>query len=137
MQIRPYRASDRAAVVDLWQVAGLMVPWNDPLADLATYLNSDQGLLVVAADDADRVVGTAMAGFDGHRGWIYYLAVAPHQRRRGIGQALVRHCEAELARRGCPKVNLMVRATNAEAAGFYRALGYADSDVSTLGRRLD
>ena len=88
------------------------------------------------ATSDDRVVGTVIAGFDGRRGWLNYLAVAPEHRGRGLGRHLVHVAERDLAGRGCPKVNLQVRADNEEAVGFYEALGYADDGVVTLGKRL-
>lgn len=133
MEIRSYREADELAVMALWVEAELTVPSNDPQSDIATYLASGQDLFFVA-EDAPGVVGTAMAGFDGHRGWIYYLAVAAAYRRRGIGRDLVRHCESHLRARGCPKVNLMVRDGNRQAAAFYQSLGYEQSAVRTLGR---
>ena len=127
---------DAAAVIALWREAGLTRPWNDPAADLARALGSP-GSTVLAARDGPDVVATVMAGFDGHRGWLHYLAVAEVWRRRGLGRRMVAAAELWLAERGAPKVQLMVRGGNDAARGFYRALGYEDNDVAVVGRRLE
>jgi ribosomal protein S18 acetylase RimI-like enzyme len=134
--IRPMRDADRNAVIALWHECALTRPWNDPDRDIA---------LVVATADADilvgeqngRIVAGTMLGFDGHRGWIYYFAVAPDHRRTGIGRQLYDEAEAWMRARGVPKIQLMVRADNTQAIGFYRALGLEVQPVTTLGRRLD
>ena len=84
-----------------------------------------------------RIVGTVMAGYDGHRGWINYLAVDEEQRRRGIGRALMAAAEEELVALGCPKVNLQIRTGNAEALAFYERLGFGRDDVVSVGKRLE
>ncbi len=96
---------------------------------------ADPDLFFVATVEG-AVAGTAMGGYDGHRGWIYTVAVAPEHRHRGIGTALIRHVEAELARRGCLKINLQVRASNAGVIAFYAAMGYSVDDVLSMGKRL-
>ncbi|GLI27632.1 GNAT family acetyltransferase [Agromyces rhizosphaerae] len=135
MEIRPFRTDDTEAVVALWEASGLTRPWNDPRKDIARKLAVQPELFVVAVDD-DRVVGSVMAGYDGHRGWMNYLATAPGSRRLGIGRALVAHVETALQAIGCPKVNLQVRATNREAVAFYERLGYRVDDTIDLGKRL-
>ena len=77
-----------------------------------------------------------MVGYDGHRGWINYLATDPSMRRQGVGRVLVAAAEALLARRGCPKINLQIRSTNAHVAEFYRRIGYVDDDVISMGKRV-
>lgn len=134
--MRPFQLSDQAAVVDLWRRCGLVRPWNDPDRDLATKLAERWEELLVA-DEGGAVVGTAMFGFDGHRGWVYYLAVEPDRQRSGVGRSLMNECEQRLKARGCPKINLMVRGDNQAARGFYADLGYEPSDVVVLGKRLD
>ncbi len=136
VEIRAYADGDEDAVVELWAEAGVAVPWNDPRKDIARKLADGADELLVAVE-GERVMGTAMAGYDGHRGWIYYLAVRADRRNQGIGRRLVAACEVILAGRGCPKVNLMVRADNPEAVGFYARVGYEASDVVTLGKRLE
>ncbi len=122
-------------MIALWQRCGLTKPWNDPQRDIARKLTVQPELFVVAERDA-RLVGVVMAGFDGHRGWVNYLAVEPDQRGRGIGRALMTHCEQALKQMGCPKLNLQVRESNTDVLAFYRALGYDVDSVVSLGKRL-
>jgi len=129
-------AADAAEVIALWQACGLTRPWNDPHADFALALGSP-GSAVLLARDGDALVGSVMVGFDGHRGWIYYLAVAPERQRAGIGRALMAAAEAWLLERAAPKAQLMVRDGNEPALGFYAALGYAPQGVVTMGRFLN
>jgi ribosomal protein S18 acetylase RimI-like enzyme len=120
MKIRSATAEDEAAIVALWRACGLTVPYNDPSTDFRFALgkaNSD----VLVLDD---LTGSVMVGHDGHRGWLYYVAVAAHRRRQGLGRALVAAAEAWLKQRGVPKVHLMVRETNQSVAAFYQRLGY-------------
>ena len=132
----PATAADRAAVMPLWQAAGLTRPWNDAGNDFdLAFANPTSTVLL--ARDGDALVGSVMAGFDGHRGWIYYLATDPAQLGGGIGKALMRAAEQWLQGLGCPRVRLMVRADNLAARGFYTAIGYDDQDVVTMGRTLD
>jgi ribosomal protein S18 acetylase RimI-like enzyme len=133
--VRAFRDSDREAVVELWRRCELLRPWNDPDRDIDRKLALEDDLLLVA-EGADGVVGSVMVGYEGHRGWLNYLAVDPDRRGRGIGRALVAAGEARLRALGCPKVNLQVRRTNIDAAGFYRSLGFVDDDVVSLGKRL-
>ena len=133
--IRPYEAADEAQVVALWQECGLTRPWNDPAKDIARKLAVQREWFLVGVVD-DAVVATAMAGYDGHRGWLNYLAVAPAHRGLGHAAALLRHVEALLLDAGCPKLNLQVRGSNAEAVAFYRHLGYAQDDALSFGKRL-
>ncbi|MGB3374585.1 MAG: GNAT family acetyltransferase [Microbacterium sp.] len=134
-EIRTFHRADTEAVVALWEEADLTRPWNDPRADIERMLAVWPDLLVVADDDG-RIVGTVMAGYDGHRGWIYYLASAPDRRGEGIGRALVEEAEARLVALGCPKVQLMVRPGNEIVFAFYDQLGYERFDVGTTGKRL-
>ncbi|MGA4670006.1 GNAT family acetyltransferase [Propionibacteriaceae bacterium Y1923] len=136
VRIRPFTSTDADAVVALWQAAGLVRPWNDPYRDITRKLSQQPELFVVAVDEQDRVVGSVMAGFDGHRGWMNYLAAATDTRGLGIGRALVEHVEHELRAVGCPKLNLQVRTSNSEVIAFYRHLGYQVDDVVSMGRRL-
>lgn len=136
MQIRPFRDEDAAAVVALWEQAGLTRPWNDPLKDIARKLAVQPELFVVAVDEDERVIGSVMAGYDGHRGWMNYLAAADDARGLGVGRALVAHVEAALLALGCPKVNLQVRSTNSGVVDFYEHLGYRNDDTVSLGKRL-
>jgi len=135
VRIRSFQTADEDAVVALWEQAGLTRPWNDPRADIRRKLTVQPELFLVAVD-GDAVVGSVMAGYDGHRGWLYYLASAPSHRGQGIGRALVAEVERLLEAMGCPKVQLMVRPDNASARGFYDALGYVSFETWATGRRL-
>jgi ribosomal protein S18 acetylase RimI-like enzyme len=122
--------------VALWEDAGLTRPWNDPRADLARALEGSSST-VLAAVEQDGLVGTAMVGHDGHRGWVYYVAVRPSHRGRGLGRALMAACEQWVAGRGIPKMQLMVRTGNAGTRDFYERLGYAVQDTVVLGKFFD
>lgn len=134
-QIRPFREADEAQVVSLWQACGLTRPWNDPHKDIARKLQVQRELFLVAEEDG-RIVASVMAGYEGHRGWVNYLAVEPAYRRGGLGARLMRRVEQELLARGCPKLSLLVRTSNTEVLAFYRALGYAQDEAVPLGKRL-
>ena len=136
MEIAPMQDGDDAAIVALWKLCGLTRPWNDPAQDLALACKAADSVVLVARDNA-RICGSVMTGFDGHRGWVYYLAVHPDDRHRGLGRALMTAAETWLVDRGAPKIQLMVREDNAGALGFYEALGMTRQPVVTLGRRLD
>jgi len=133
--IRTFMPPDEPAVVALWHAAGLTRAWNDPHRDIARHRAVWPDLLLVA-DDAGAVVGSVMAGYDGHRGWLYYLAADPSRHGEGIGRALVVAAEERLVALGCPKVQLMVRPGNEAVLGFYDTLGYERFDISMTGRRL-
>jgi ribosomal protein S18 acetylase RimI-like enzyme len=128
--------ADFPAVVALWEEAGLTRPWNPPVVDLQRALDTETAT-VLGAVRADSLVGTVMVGHDGHRGWVYYLAVATAERGTGVGRALMQAAETWLADRGAVKVQLMVREANTAVTGFYDRLGYADADVRVLAKRLD
>ena len=128
--------ADAGAVIALWQACGLTRPWNDPQADFALALATPTSTILILRD-GDRIVASVMAGFDGHRGWVYYLAVDPAGQRRGLGRQMMAAAEAWLREQGSPKIQLMVRGDNLAATAFYRALGYEVQDVVTIGRRLD
>jgi ribosomal protein S18 acetylase RimI-like enzyme len=133
--VRPFQVADEAEIVALWDRCGLLRPWNDPRKDIARK-QSVGGELFLVASCGERVVGTVMAGYDGHRGWINYLAVEPELRRGGLGRRLVAEAERCLLAVRCPKVNLQVRAENVAVIAFYRKLGYVVDDVVSLGKRL-
>jgi ribosomal protein S18 acetylase RimI-like enzyme len=135
IDIRPFTRADTDAVVALWHVAGLTRPWNDPHRDIERKLAVQPELFLVA-DDAGAVVGSVMVGYDGHRGWLYYLASDPARRGEGIARALVEAAEERLLAMGCPKVQLMVRPDNEGAQGLYDALGYEPFDTWATGKRL-
>ena len=133
--IRPFAEADTDAVIALWQACGLTRPWNDPRRDIARKLTVQRELFLVAEADG-RIVGCAMAGYDGHRGWVNYVAVDPQMRRAGLGRALMAQVEAGLLALGCPKINLQVRETNDEVLAFYARIGYSRDAVVSLGKRL-
>jgi ribosomal protein S18 acetylase RimI-like enzyme len=133
--IRTFSESDRRAVIALWGECDLIRSVNDPDLDVDRKVSNDPGHFIVAELDG-AIVGSLMFGYDGHRGWLNYLAVNPAHRRAGVGRALVRYAERELGALGCAKVNLQVRSTNASAVDFYRRLGYLDDDVVSMGKRL-
>lgn len=135
MNIRPFAFSDEAAVIALWERCGLTRPWNDPSQDILRKLTVQPELFVVGERDG-QIVATVMAGFDGHRGWINYLAVSPALQRQGLGRQLVNHIEQALQAMGCPKLNLQIRTGNAKAIAFYRALGFGQDELVSMGKRL-
>ncbi len=136
MDIVELGPSDASAAVSLWQEAGLTRPWNDASADFARAVSGPSSA-VLGLREAGRLVGTAMVGHDGHRGWVYYLAVASSAQGTGLGRHLMEACEAWLVARGIPKIQFMVRGDNTPVLDFYDHLGYAHQDVVVLGRRLD
>ena len=135
VEIRAFQPADTSAAVALWQTVGLTRPWNDPYQDIRRKLQVQPELFLVAADGSG-LVGTVMAGYDGHRGWLYYLASDPARRGEGIARRLVAEAEERLEAMGCPKVQLMVRPENGVAQGFYDALGYEPFDIWATGKRL-
>ena len=135
LEIRLFEEVDEARVVALWQQGGLRRSWNDPHLDIARKQAASDGLFLVAEMDGE-VVGTLMAGYDGHRGSINYVGVLPSHRKIGIGRALMSEAERRLLERGCPKINLQIRTENLEAVEFYRRLGYETFEVVDMGKRL-
>ena len=135
MRTRTYRAHDAQALVELWAACGLTRPWNDPCLDLARKLADSPELLLVAEHEGE-LVGSVMAGYDGHRGWINYLAVHPSRQGSGLGRQLMAAAEERLGALGCAKVNLQIRDDNAAARGFYEAIGYRQDPVVSYGKRL-
>ena len=135
MVIRTFTKADEAAVVALWRAAGLTRPWNDPHADIARKQTVQPELFLVG-ELGGEIIASAMAGYDGHRGSVYYVAVSPDHQRRGHARALMAEVEIRLKALGCPKLNLMVRHDNSAAMGFYERLGYDTQAVATLGKRL-
>jgi ribosomal protein S18 acetylase RimI-like enzyme len=136
MQVRPYEDSDEPAVIALWnEVLPDSAPHNDPATSIRNKRKFEHDLFFVAVVDVS-VVGTVMGGYDGHRGWVYSVAVKPQHRHQGIGMALIRSLEAALVARGCLKVNLQVRASNTGVIAFYDQLGYAVEERVSMGKRL-
>lgn len=135
LSVRVFRPEDEAAVVALWRHAGLTRPWNDPHADIARKLRILPELFLVGELEGEIVV-TAMGGYDGHRGSVYYLAVDAQHRGRGFARAIMGELERALLALGCPKLNLLVRLDNERAVGFYERTGYQPDAVRVLGKRL-
>ncbi len=135
LRIEPYTKYAQQQVIDLWATCDLSKPWNDPILDIQRKLIHSPDLFYLAWIK-DILVGSFMAGYDGHRRWIYYLGVAPQFQGKGIAKQLVEHGENHLIKIGCPKINLMVRKTNTPAIGFYKTKGYKDDPVVVLSKRL-
>jgi ribosomal protein S18 acetylase RimI-like enzyme len=136
MDIREFQPHDEDAVIVLWERCGLVRPWNDPRKDISRKLKVRPDLFLVGVADG-KVVATVIAGYDGHRGWINYVAVAPEERRRGCGSAMMREAEDRLRIAGCPKVNLQIRHGNVDVIAFYASLGYVQDEVVSMGRGLE
>ncbi|AIJ47965.1 MULTISPECIES: GNAT family acetyltransferase [Comamonas] len=136
MQVRAFTPADTEAVVQLWQDCELTRPWNDPHKDIARKLSVSPDLFWLGCDADGRIIASIMVGYDGHRGWINYLAVHPAHQRRGHARQLMQRAERALSELGCPKLNLQVRAGNEAVLAFYESLGYADDRTLSLGKRL-
>ncbi|TQV69658.1 GNAT family acetyltransferase [Exilibacterium tricleocarpae] len=137
MRIRQYDANDKDDVILLWTQCGLIVPHNDPAKDIDRKLKVGSDLFLVGVNGESEIVATVMGGYDGHRGWINYLAVKPSQQRKGYGRLIMQAVETLIRNRGCPKINLQVRAGNQAVIAFYTAIGYGDDHVIGLGKRLE
>lgn len=136
MKIRRFEPGDEAAVVSLWQRCGLVRPTNDPHKDIRRKLAVRPDLFLVG-ELGGHVVASVMAGYEGHRGWLNYLAVNPEHRRRGLARSIVAEAERRLRELGCPKINLQIRSTNQGVIDFYRRIGYSVDDVVSMGKRLE
>ena len=134
--IRAYQETDEGAVVELWRECGLVVPWNDPRKDIRHKLSVQRDMFLVGLVGSDPAA-TVMAGYEGHRGWINYLAVAVDSRGKGFGRRMMDEAEARLRTMGCPKINLQIRKSNSDVIEFYQALGYSVDDVVSMGKRLE
>lgn len=136
MMIRTFRPEDEAAVISLWDRCGLLRPWNDPKKDIQRKLAINPDQFLVGVED-ESIIAATMIGYDGHRGWIYYLAVDPDRRRTGLGRQLLDHAEALLRQLGCPKINLQVRTSNLQVIEFYKSIGFVQDEVVSFGKRLE
>ena len=136
INIHPYRTADEMAVIALWEQGGLLRPQNDPRKDIARKLKVNPEWFLVAESEG-RLVGVVMAGYEGHRGWINYLAVEPGRQRTGVGRQLMAEAERLLRAAGCPKINLQVRPENKAAIAFYERLGFVVEGAISLGKRLE
>jgi len=135
MIIRPFEIADTDAVVQLWRDCDLVVPWNDPYRDIERKLEVNPEMFLVGLDQGT-VMASAMVGYEGHRGWVNYLAVDPRHRGKGYARQLMDEAENLLLSRNCPKLNLQIRSTNTQAIEFYRALGYELDHATGMGKRL-
>jgi ribosomal protein S18 acetylase RimI-like enzyme len=136
MQIRPFDPADTAAVTALWQeVFPDDPPHNAPAIVIRQKLQCQPELFFVGEADGE-IIGTVLSGYDGHRGWLYSVAISPRQRRRGLGTRLIRHAEHALISIGCTKINLQVRSTNAAVVAFYRELGYDVEERISMGKHF-
>lgn len=135
MKIRPFQLQDQKSVLELWIKCGLVVSHNNPVQDIERKLGVNPEWFLVGEIDGD-VIATCMAGFEGHRGWINYLAVRPDLQGLGFGKKIVEHAEAMLKAAGCPKINLQVRSTNQNVIRFYKKIGYRQDPVVSMGKRL-
>jgi ribosomal protein S18 acetylase RimI-like enzyme len=136
MEIAEYREKYGGEVIELWFKCKLVVPSNNPRRDIERKVEVDRDLLLVGIING-KVVATVMGGYEGHRGWINYLAVDPEHRNNGYGRLIMREVEKRIRARGCPKINLQVRATNDGVIKFYQSLGYSDDKVLGFGKRLE
>jgi len=135
LSIRSFIESDETAVIELWNICGLVVPSNDPQKDIRRKTAVGRDLFIVGEVDG-RLVSTVMGGYEGHRGWVNYLAVHPDSRRRGFGGIMMRAVEERLMTLGCPKLNLQVRETNISTVKFYESIGFLRDEVVSYGKRL-
>lgn len=133
--IRPYQTGDEVQVIALWHQCNLVAPWNDPEKDIQLKLQVQPELFLVGVRD-ERIVATLMVGYDGHRGWLNYLAVSLDCQRQGIGRRMVEAAEETLRKLGCPKMNLQVRGSNTEVIAFYERLGFEVEERVSMGKRL-
>ncbi|GLK74085.1 GNAT family acetyltransferase [Ancylobacter dichloromethanicus] len=137
LDIGPARASDERAVVALWQACGLTVPYNDPATDFRFACGGANSDVLVARVEGGRVCASAMVGHDGHRGWIYYVAVDPTLQRQGVGVEIVSAAETWLKARDVPKVQLLVRETNTAVVAFYERLGFEVAPRVVMSKWID
>lgn len=135
MQIRPFIQADQDAVIQLWNDCNLVVAWNDPQKDIQRKLK-DGAELFLLGELNGKIMASAMGGYEGHRGWINYLAVAPAQQGKGYARQLMENLEQRLRVLGCPKLNLQIRSSNVEVIRVYEALGYKMDACVSLGKRL-
>lgn len=135
MLIRVFNTDDTNEVIALWEACDLTRPWNNPKLDIERKMAVGPDLFLVAEENS-RIIGTVMGGYDGHRGWINYLAVDPSIRKQGLGKKLMLDIESRLLSKGCPKINLQVRYGNDEVTAFYKAIGFTDDQCTSFGKRL-
>jgi ribosomal protein S18 acetylase RimI-like enzyme len=135
MNIKPYHPDNQQAVINLWQACNLVVAWNDPVKDIQRKMLVDPDLFLIGELSED-IVATVMGGYEGHRGWINYLAVSPEHQRKGYARAIMQQVEVLIQQKGSPKINLQVRSNNTDVIQFYQAIGYDIENAVGLGKRL-
>ena len=135
LHIRPYQPSDETAVIALWRRCDLTRPWNDPKLDIERKLLVNPELFLVAEIDGE-IMASVMGGYEGHRGWINYLAVDPNYQRQGLGREMMEVVEERIRALGSPKINLQIRAGNTAVIEFYQSIGYKMDEVVSMGKRL-
>ncbi len=136
MNIRAYACSDETQVIQLWNDCGLLAPQNNPVRDIQRKSRVNPEWFLVGEIDGD-IVATCMAGYEGHRGWINYLAVAPSRQRGKLASRIMERAEQLLREAGCPKINLQIRSTNEQVIEFYKSIGYEMDKVVSMGKRLE
>ena len=136
MKIRPYQTGDKKSVIQLWIDCGLVVPHNNPIRDIERKMRVNPEWFLVGKLDG-KVIASCMTGYEGHRGWINYLAVSPPLQRKGYAKAIMKRAEDILINAGCPKINLQVRATNQKVIEFYKSIGFKIDNVVSMGKRLE
>ena len=135
LNIRTYQHTDMEDIIHVWKDCGLIRSWNNPKLDIERKINTQKDLFFVG-ELSNKIIATAMFGYDGHRGWLNYFAVLPEYQKIGFGKKLLEFGEKTLVDRGCPKINLQIRADNKEAINFYNAVGYDEDEVISYGKRL-
>lgn len=135
MIIREFKIADSTEIIALWQACELTRPWNDPRRDIQRKLDVDDALFLVGEHE-NKIIASVMGGYDGHRGWLNYLAVSPEHQRQGLATQLVSCVEEKLFALGCPKINLQIRTDNVAVQAFYKQLGFGIDDVVSMGKRL-
>jgi ribosomal protein S18 acetylase RimI-like enzyme len=136
LKIRQYHTNDEKDVIALWSECGLIVPQNNPKLDIERKLKVNPEWFLVGELEG-KIVATCMAGYEGHRSWINYLAVSPRCQRQGFAKRIMQETERILRKAGCPKINLQIRTTNTSVIKFYKAIGYDIDDVVSMGKRLE
>jgi ribosomal protein S18 acetylase RimI-like enzyme len=136
MKIRTYQSRDKEAVIQLWQECGLIAPQNDPVKDIERKLKVNPEWFLVGEMDG-HLIASCMAGYEGHRGWINYLAVLPDHQRQGLARQIMEQDEKLLRAAGCPKINLQVRTSNSKVIAFYKSIGFTIDEAVSMGKRLE
>ncbi|MBT3250201.1 MAG: GNAT family acetyltransferase [Candidatus Marinimicrobia bacterium] len=135
LKIRIFKENDSRDIISLWEQCKLIVPWNNPQYDIDRKMKDSPELFFVGEFNGC-IIASCMAGYDGHRGWIYYLAVHPDHRRKSYALAMMSFAEKSLRKIGCPKIDLMIRNTNSDVIAFYKQIGYNADPVVVMSKRL-